>query len=301
MGRILSPLLSALLVSMGAQAQTPAPPTVQRVGTATLENVPEISAQVSADVQRYQNFRAATFQGWLVDGSILIATRFGATQQIHRVTAPGGARTQLTFYPEPVSRAVAIPGTTRFVLASDTGGDEWFQFYLAQGRGEPVQFTEPNTRNLSPTFSKDGTLLAWSRALKGSSEYTLLVADPAHPSRARPAHRENGEIQPSDISEDRARLVFTRNISSRESKILVLDLASGRVTEVAAGTPALYVAPRFAPDGRSLYVISDRDSDVMRLLQIDIAQRPTDRLTPDLKWDVEGYRVSPDGRVLATR
>jgi hypothetical protein len=48
----------------------------------------------------------------LSDGSILIATRFGSTQQIHRVTAPGGDRAQITFQSEPVAGAVAIPGTT---------------------------------------------------------------------------------------------------------------------------------------------------------------------------------------------
>src|SRR5215510_8666701 len=75
-----------------------APPTVRHVGTATLENVPAIPAAVTAGVQRYQNSRAAQFEDWLADGSILIATRFGASAQIHRVTTPGGARTQLTFF-----------------------------------------------------------------------------------------------------------------------------------------------------------------------------------------------------------
>ncbi|HEY7642162.1 MAG TPA: hypothetical protein VH814_20690, partial [Steroidobacteraceae bacterium] len=112
----------------GAHAQTLA---TRQSGTATLQNVPEIPEQVSAAVQRYQNYRAASFQDWLPDGSILIATRFGSTQQIHRVTTPGGARTQITFQSEPVASAIAIPGTDRFVFVRDTGGDEWFQLYAA--------------------------------------------------------------------------------------------------------------------------------------------------------------------------
>ena len=129
----------------------------------------------------------------------------GATQQIHRVTTPGGARTQLTFYAEPVSRALAIPGTMRFVLTRDTGGDEWFQLYLAQISGEPVPFTEPGTRNLSPTVSRDGKLLAWSRAQRGSSEYTLFVADPADPRGARAVHREQSETLPAGDAAPRKR------------------------------------------------------------------------------------------------
>ena len=88
-----------------------------------------VPADVKAAVQRYQNYREAVFRDWLPDGSILITTRFGATNQVHRVAAPGAARTQLTFFDEPVADAETIPGTGRFVLQRDTGGDEWFQLY----------------------------------------------------------------------------------------------------------------------------------------------------------------------------
>ena len=72
----------ALAASPTSQQQ---PPTVRTVGTARLENVPEVPATISAAVQRYQSYRAAVFQDWLADGSILITTRFGNSQQVHRV------------------------------------------------------------------------------------------------------------------------------------------------------------------------------------------------------------------------
>ena len=146
-----------------AHAQA-APPAVRQVGTTRLENVPEIPRSVSAAVQRYQNARAAVFQDWLADGSMLIATRFGATQQIHRVAAPGGARTQLTFFGEPVAGAWAVPGAQRFVFMRDNGGDEWFQLYAMGLTGEAALLTEPGTRNQAPVLSRDGKLIVWSRA-----------------------------------------------------------------------------------------------------------------------------------------
>ena len=119
--------LASLLSSAAALTQTPV--TSRQVGTATLENVPEIPAEVKAAVQRYQNYREAMFRDWLPDGSMLITTRFGATSQIHRVAAPGADRTQITFFDEPVADAETIPGTSRFLFQRDTGGDEWFQLY----------------------------------------------------------------------------------------------------------------------------------------------------------------------------
>jgi dipeptidyl aminopeptidase/acylaminoacyl peptidase len=284
----------------GAWAQSGPTIATRHVGTATLQNVPEIPADVTAAVQRYQNYRTALFQDWLSDGSILIATRFGSTQQIHRVTAPGADRAQITFQSEPVANAVAIPGTQRFIFTRDTGGDEWFQVYAAGLSGEPLQLTEAGTRNQSPAFSPDGKLLAYSRATKGSAEYSIYVADPADARSAKSVYREAGSIGPDDISADRSKVLLTRGISNRESQLLVLDLASGKATQIApkAGK-VLYTNPRFARDDRSVYAISTKGSDFGRLVQIDIASGKDTVLTPDAKWDVENYTMSDDDRLLA--
>ena len=164
---------------------------------------------------------------------MLIATRFGASQQLHRVVMPGGARAQLTFFNEPVASAIAIPGSERFLLTRDTGGDEWFQLYAMGLTGSPVQLTQAGTRNQAPVFSKDGKLLAWSRSLKGSADHAIFVADPANPSSVRLAYQGTGAIEPADISADKATLLFTRIVSNRESKLLLLDLASGKATQIA--------------------------------------------------------------------
>jgi dipeptidyl aminopeptidase/acylaminoacyl peptidase len=255
---------------------------------------------VSAAVQRYQNYRGAQFEDWLPDGTMLITTRFGATQQVHRVAAPGAARTQLTFFEEPVASARAVPGAPRLVLTRDNGGDEWFQLYAMGLTGEPQALTEPGTRNLTPVFSKDGKLVAWSRATKGSADYAILVADLADPASRRVVHQGRGALATSDISPDKGSVLLTRNLSNRESRLLLLDLASGGVTELAfTSAPARYEEARFTPDGRGILVITDAGSDVRRLVEIDLATGKNTPLAPDLRWDVEAFDLSDDGRTLA--
>jgi dipeptidyl aminopeptidase/acylaminoacyl peptidase len=281
-------------------AQAVAPPSVRQSGSATLQNVPAIPPQVSAAVQRYQNYRSASFEDWLADGSMLIATRFGSSQQIHRVLMPGGDRTQLTFSAEPVARAIAIPKTDRFVMSRDIGGDEWYQLYIAAVSGSPALLTQPGTRNQSVVMASDGQLMAWSQATKGSGDYTIWTARPDDPRSARLVYRGSGAVNPQDVSPDRTKLLITRNISNRESRLLLLDIASGQASEIATGSsPALYQNPRFARDGRSLVVLSDADSDVRRLIEIEIATGKTTILTPNLPWDVENFELTRDGRVLA--
>ncbi|MBB5685385.1 S9 family peptidase [Sphingobium boeckii] len=287
--------LAAISLPSAAFAQD-----VRHIGSATLENVPPIPAEVSIAVQRYQNSRAASFQDWLPDGSMLIATRFGATQQLHHVKAPGADRTQITFYAEPVADAATIPGTDRFLLTRDAGGDEWFQLFTKGLTGPATQLTQTGTRNGSPVFSKDGRLLIWSQATKGSASYALLATDPAANAAPRTVFQSDGAISPDDISDEKKGLLFTRGISNRESQMFRLDLASGDAVRIAPkAAMARYEAARFLPGGQSIIAISDRDSDTRRLVEIDIATGKETVLTPDLQWDVESYDLSAGGRVLA--
>ncbi|WOK37981.1 prolyl oligopeptidase family serine peptidase [Sphingomonas sp. C3-2] len=291
--------VALLAVAAPALAQPAAEVAVRQQGGATLQNVPAIPADVAAAVQRFQNSRGATFQDWLPDGAMLVSTRFGATEQLHRVAAPGGARTQISFYSEPVSRAKVIPGTDRFVLVRDTAGDEWFQLHARGLAGESTQITETGTRNGAPVFSKDGSLMIWSRATKGASGYALLATDPRNPGAPRVVHQATGAIEPAAISADKSRMLFMRSLSNRESQIFELDLASGKVTRIAPkAPPARYDSVQYGARG-GILAISDRDSDLRRLVEIDPKSGAERVLTPGLKWEVEEYDVSADGRVLA--
>ncbi len=294
--------LSAALIALAPAALAQqAQVTTRQQGSATLQNVPEIPAEVREAVQRYQNSRSASFEDWLPDGSMLITTRFGATQQLHRVAAPGAARTQITYGSEPVADARVIPGTDRFILTRDNGGDEWFQLYARGLAGTATRLTEGGTtRNGSPVFSRDGRLLVWTRATKGTAAYTLLATDPTTGGAARTVYQADGAVQPEDLSPDNGQLIFSRNLSNRESQLFLLDLASGKASRIAPkAAPARYENPRFLPGGTRILTISDGDSDVRRLVEIDLKTGAARPVSPPLDWDIEAYDLSDDGRILA--
>ena len=69
--------------------------------------------------------RAPAAEGWFGDGGMLISTKFGNTPQTHLVAAPGGRRTQLTFFETPVTDPTPIPGSDdSFFFMRDQGGSE---------------------------------------------------------------------------------------------------------------------------------------------------------------------------------
>ena len=63
----------------------------------------------SIAVSPYGQFRQARLLGWHpTERRLLISTVFGNVSQIHEVRAPGGARTQLTFYRDGVTGAASV-------------------------------------------------------------------------------------------------------------------------------------------------------------------------------------------------
>ncbi len=293
-------LALAACIAVPAAAQQ-APVATRQVGTARLENVPEIPQDVRDAVQRYQNYREARFQDWLPDGGMLITTRFGSTFQVHHVPAPGAARRQLTYFNEPVGGAKTVPGQQRFVLTRDTGGDEWFQLFVRDLDGIAQPLTEPVTRNQSPVFAKDGSLLVWSRAIKGSADYAIMAADPADPKSRRVVWQGTGAVGPQDISADKATVLLAKGISNRENQLMLLDMASGKVTplDFSIKAKARFEDARLIDGGKAIVAITNAGTDTRRLVRIDIATGKMTTLSREPGWDVEAYDLSADGVTVA--
>jgi hypothetical protein len=131
------------------EATVPAPESV------VLENVPGIPAE---------NPRCFS-DGLAPDAprEMIIGTRFGNTYQAHLVKMPGGARQQLTFFPEPVYGASYHPKDGNYLLfQKDVKGGEWFQFFRYDVEsGESTLVTDGKSRNTSPHWSSNGDLIAY--------------------------------------------------------------------------------------------------------------------------------------------
>ena len=300
--RFVRPLTLALALSIGAApvlAQTPAPER-RESGTLIYSGIPVIPAELKSDLQRYRNARSAGFQDWMEDGSMLIATRFGETAQLHRVAAPGADRTQITFFAEPVSGATTIPGTDRFAYQRDSGGAENFQTFVAGLVGGDVAITEPNTRNGGPVFSVDGKTAIWNRVERGQSDYDILSMTVGDPSTRRVVFEGTGQYSPVDISPDGTKALLSQYISVLDVRLWLLDLATGQTTRIReSATPVAYGGGEFTRDGRSIITTSDEGGEALRLVEIALADGAVTPLTEPSTWDVDNFDLSEDGRLLA--
>jgi hypothetical protein len=127
--------LAALFVIQAALAQTPPAPTHRESGALIYEGIPPTDPALTARLQPYLHSRGAAFLDWMADGSLLVKTRFGETEQLHRVAGAGGAREQLTFYRDPIEWARGAKQGNGLIFWKDqSGGDDFQIFYLPRAR-----------------------------------------------------------------------------------------------------------------------------------------------------------------------
>ncbi|MEO1643466.1 MAG: hypothetical protein AAFR74_09030 [Pseudomonadota bacterium] len=262
-------------------------------GNLVKENIPEIPTEVSERLRQFQNVRGHGFSDWADEG-ILIGTRFGEVSQVHNVKTPGGSRTQITFYDEPVGGGNVSPAGGSFVFGKDTGGDEFFQGYLFDlSSGEVTQFTEPGTRNGSLVWNDDGSQVAWYRSTAGDPNWDIMVGDPSDPSSVRVAHEGEGALFPVDWSADGTKIVVQQYISITKSRIFTLDLSNGSFTEFRPEDEVAYSGAALLADG-DILTVTDKGSEFANLVRFDAETGNMTNYTAGIDWGVSGWDLSAD-------
>ena len=286
----------ALLMASSALAQVER----REVGQLVYEGAPAASPELQATISPYYEVRSAVFEDWLADGSMLVATRFGQTEQIHHIAQPLGARTQLTFFDEPITVATAQPGAERFAYRRDEGGSEYYQGFLRDLSGQEVRLTRPETRNSDFVFSKDGRQVAWSQVTPGDPNYDIMIAEAANPEGRRVVLEGEGAMSPLEISADGRRMLLTRYNSVADVELFVLDVASGDLTRLGPSDRKVhYAGAAFGPDAASVVTLSDDGSEMTRPVVFDLSTGAMRDLDPGADWPAEGFDLSPDGRTIA--
>jgi dipeptidyl aminopeptidase/acylaminoacyl peptidase len=295
---------AAALAALSAHpsvAQQPAAPQHRERGTLVFQSIPLPDTALMARLERYQQSREATFLDWLADGGMLVATRFGDTEQLHRVAAPLGMREQLTFYQDPIEWARAPRTGSGFVFLKDQAGDENAQVYYQSGSGSVRQLTSGNFIHGSPVWAHDGRRVAFYGNDRDSLSYDVYVADVT--SGAAPQLLVGGRQDtwyPLDWSADDSKLLVWRYVSISESYLYLADVVTGTLTAVDdSGRKVGIRMAKFAPDGRGVYLLTDEDGEFAQLKFKDPVTHQSRAVTPATGWDVEDFDVSSDGRYVA--
>jgi dipeptidyl aminopeptidase/acylaminoacyl peptidase len=293
--------LLAVLPAWVAGQEIPVP------GNLKAEGIPAIPESLMTELQRYTEYRTAGFSGWHpTRREMLISTRFGNVPQLHRVASPGAARTQLTFFAEPVSSGDYQPKTGRYIAYTrDVGGSEFYQIFLYDTQtGRSRMVSDGKSRNQSIRWSPSGKLLAFTSTRRTGRDFDVYVMDPEKPESARMVHQASGgrSFSTADWSPDESALLVLSYGSITDADLLYVSLATGAsrsLTPAKAGEQRAIDSARFTPDGRSVLYTSDQGTEFKTLRRQPVSGGAEETLVADLAGDIEAFVLSNDEKYLA--
>lgn len=303
MKRLFRLLVLVWLAALPAAAQevNVAPPE-----SLVIDGVPRIPVGLAETASRYASFRSASLSDWHpTRHEMLISTRFAETPQLHLVAMAGGARQQLTFFPDSVSGGRFHPnGGDYIVFMKDVGGGEWYQLYRYEMKaGDTTLLTDGKSRNLMGPWSSDGDRIAYMSTRRTGKDTDLWVMNPADSKTDRLlTPLSGGGWQPEDWSPDDKKILLLEELSINESYLWLVDTATGQKIELTPHNTTektSYGEARFSKDGKGIYVTTDKDSEFHRLAYIDLETKQPTYLTTSIHWDVETFDLAHDGKLLA--
>ena len=271
-----------------------------------IDGIPAIPTAIAEAVGRYAEFRSAGILSWHPSAhEMLISTRFGDVPQIHIVKSPGGARTQLTFFPERILGGTYNPANGKyFVFSKDIGGGEWYQnFRYDVATGDISMITDGKSRNSLGVWSDDGSRMAYTSTRRNNKDTDIYTIDPADSSTNKLLLQvDGGGWGADDWSPDEKKLLVREYISVNESYLYLTDASTGEktlLTPKGGSEKISYGGGEFALDGKGIYVTCDRESEFKRLTYFDLSTMKPTYLTSHVNWDVDNFDLSDDGKTIA--
>ena len=269
------------------------------------ENIPEISRELANQVKKYSEARGAVLVNvHPKNNEIIINTRFGATAQLHRVVQPMGARTQITFFDEPVGGATYEPVNGDYlVYARDAGGNEFGQLYKLDLKTlESTLLTDGGrSQNGGIHWRKDGKGFYYCSTKRNGGDRDVYFMDPNNPQSGKLLLEvKGGGWGIDDVSDDNTTLIISESISANESHLWSLDTNSGKLTAITdrKSKSIKQDDAEFSHNPDEIWYITDKDNEFERLATMNIKTGKTTYYTSSIPWNVESYRLSEDKKML---
>jgi len=274
-------------------------------GNLILENIPPIPMSIKEELSKFQNVRSAAFRGFSNnEDGVFISTRFGNVSQLHYVGSPGAARTQITYFQEPIGSTSIHPTGSSIAFTMDKGGTENAQIYLLDpNSASSKMLTDGASRNGGPLWSNAGDRLAFQSTKRNgrSNDVWVMSSDDPQNSELILESPDGTWWGAADWSEDDQRVLIQNYISVSNSKVYIVDLKTKKKTLVLGEKDLASVNSALAFDGKDdgIFFITDKYGSFNQLAYHDLETQDVTVISNDIPWDVDGFAISEDGNRAA--
>ena len=232
------------------------------------------------------------------EDKLIFSSNESGIYNVYEVNIDNGAISQLTnSKKESFFIRSYVPGSDDFIYSADKGGNEISHLYLQKKEGEIIDLTPgENEKSSFYKWSKDNSILYYL-SNKRDSRYFDLLKMSVNDWKSNVVYENKNNMSISSISGNEKFLLLSESITTSENKFFLLELSSGKITEISR-TPASYSSAGFSIDNKSFFYITDAGKEFSYLMEYNIESEESSVLF-ETNWDVmysylskgEKYRV----------
>jgi dipeptidyl aminopeptidase/acylaminoacyl peptidase len=261
---------------------------------------------MSHDIERYLNVRSAYGASFGPNGDrvgFLLDTT--GVPQVWSLTDPGGWPDQHTVFEERVTFASWSPERREFAFGMDEGGNERAQLHrydLPSGTVTNLTAT-PEAKHRWGGWSHDGDRFAFTSNRREASVFDVYVQErDAVGDDAQLVYEGDGWLTAGGFSPDDSSLLVSEAYSNVDQDVSVLDVETGELTHLTPHDGTVrFQSAEWGPDGESVYLVSDRESDTLDLWRVDVADGTFSLVASDPEWEIDGVTIDDgSGRIVYT-
>jgi dipeptidyl aminopeptidase/acylaminoacyl peptidase len=222
------------------------------------------------------------------------------TPQVWIVPVTGGFPRMVTAAVDPVTFVRWSPASDELAFTLAPGGGMNTQIYAVKPDGSGLRRLTAGGRdnNNFSGWTDDGQRLTASSSVANPAAMDAYLLDPATAKLELAAKNEGvGGIE--NVSRDRRRAVLQRVRSRSDSNLYLLDLASHAETLLTPHTGPASFAGEIAPDGNTVYVLTNNGRDLAAFGRIRIAAdgKPgaIEILAERADAELDGFQLDHDG------
>jgi dipeptidyl aminopeptidase/acylaminoacyl peptidase len=237
---------------------------------------------------------------WSLDGKrIAYISNASGRLNLWVMGADGSGAKQLLTSNDRQADPVWTPDGSRIVYTQDTGGDEMYDLYsVSASGGAPKNLTQTaQVSEVSPRFSQDGALLAFSSKPKASPWHDVAVMEWKTGAVRLLTHESDPKAtwEISAWSPDGRSLYATREVEREDSDIYRIDVKTGAAEKLTSHTgKVLLHVTGLSPDGKTLLLTSNEKGGYANVALMDLATK-TLRWVTDTQWETNSGEFSPKG------
>ena len=240
------------------------------------------------------------------DGShVAYVTNISGLPQIWTVPTAGGYPTLVTAFDDPVGFVKWSPDGKWLAFNVAPGGGFNEQIYVARPDGSELRrLTEGGKENnFLGDWTHDGRFLTFSsnrRDPASTDSYLLDVVT----GQMRKVAENRGVGGIDDVSRDGKYAVVERLVNRGDNNLYLVNVTDGKESLLTPHEgPGTFGALRFSPDGRTIYIASNKDRDLIAFARVKIDEQgqpgPIEILAARDDAELSGGAMDEKGSTLA--